>query len=374
MEHKLRQREAEGNLRRLSLAAGGADFFSNDYLGLSSDASLAALTEVRFAQMRKLTGRFAGATGSRLLSGNSAAAMELEAQLAQLFRAEACLLFNSGYQANSALLSTISQKGDLILYDELIHASLREGYRLSLARHQPFLHNNLNDLAHKLKLARHQHSGGEIFVVTESVYSMDGDNCVLAQMLHLCKEYGAQMILDEAHSTGIYGQGGNGLACELGLEQDIFARVYTFGKAIGAHGACVVGSRLLCNYLVNFARSFIYTTAMSTHGLASIAAAFDFIAQNPQRLTQLKTNIALFRRATDSHKTENTVICNDSPIQVLLVPGNEACRQVAANMLAEGLEVKPILSPTVQVGQERVRICLHSFNTAEEIAKLVSLF
>ncbi|GAB4466217.1 MAG: pyridoxal phosphate-dependent aminotransferase family protein [Thermoflexibacter sp.] len=378
LQDKLNQREKDGNLRRLTLPTAKYDFFSNDYLGLAHNEELNHIVEQAY---RSLVPKKIGATGSRLLSGNSLYAMQLEEKLAHIFKGEASLLFNSGYHANSALISSVSQKGDVILYDELVHASLREGYRLSFANHIPFKHNDLEDLEKKLQ---NYQNASAIFVILESVYSMDGDNCALTEMLHLCKKYKAYVILDEAHSTGIFGEGGNGLVCELGLENLCFARVYTFGKAIGSHGACVVGSRVLIDYLVNFARSFIFTTAAPLHNLVSISCAFDYIKQHPDLQEDLKEKIHFYQQLTTNNQqlkiinqkpeTENSLIINNfSPIQIIRISGNEPCKKTANYLIENGFEVRAILAPTVKAGEERLRICLHTFNTKEEISALVGM-
>jgi 8-amino-7-oxononanoate synthase len=270
-----RRRQAHSLRTMAPVAEGMVDFSSNDYLGLARDAHLLEQAHAKVMQLRPLRG---GATGSRLLSGTHAYMCEVEDKLASVFDAEACLVFNSGYQANTALLATIPQRGDTILCDELIHASLREGARLSFAGRHYFRHNDLNDLEQRLQKAK-----GHCFVVVESVYSMDGDRAPLKEILDLCGQYGAHVVVDEAHSTGLWGARGEGLLCVEGLHRHpaLLARVYTFGKAIGGHGACVAGSRLLIDYLVNFARAFIYTTALPLHSFAYIEVAFNKIAAEP---------------------------------------------------------------------------------------------
>jgi 8-amino-7-oxononanoate synthase len=370
LETKLLERKQAGNLRSLSLLTAQYDFFSNDYLGLARNTDLQRQIDETYLSLPERT---TGATGSRLLSGNSKYATNLEEKLAHLFHAEAALLFNSGYNANSAIIACLAQKGDVIIFDELIHASLREGYRLSFANHIPFKHNSLEDLEHKL---RANQNANAIFVILESVYSMDGDNCALPEMLGLCAKYNAQVIVDEAHSTGVFGKGGNGLVCELGLEHLCLARVYTFGKAIGSHGACVVGSRILIDYLINFARSFIFTTAAPLHNLVSIACSFEYIAQNPDLQQDLVNKITyyhlIFRQCYEQKKKDTTaMMLNQSPIQVIPISGNEACKNIAKHLINNDFEVRAILAPTVKVGEERLRICLHSFNAEQQISALL---
>ena len=362
---QLDDRRRAGNLRRLSLSEAPTDFCSNDYLGLARNPALHAQIGEAYGRLNHPAN---GATGSRLISGNSALAVALEDELAGLFRAEATLLFNAGYAANTALLSAIPQKGDTILYDEYSHASLKEGARLSFANRFSFRHNDLDDLERRL-----QRATGETFVVAESVYSMDGDFAPLRELLDLCDRYGAHLVWDEAHSTGLWGTAGNGIACGEGLHDRIFARIYTFGKAMGVHGACVAGSHVLVTYLVNFARPFIYTTALPLHSLVSVREAFRFLAAHPELPAVLHARIARFRQAAGEHDLLSHLIPGRSPIQALRVGGNEPTKGLAARLQEAGYDVRPILSPTVRAGEERLRICLHTYNTDEEITGVAGL-
>jgi len=333
------------------------DFTSNDYLGLARSTSLAERIHERSGPSSPN-----GATGSRLLSGNSPQHEAVEKKLAHLFKSESALLFGSGYNANLAVLSALPQRGDTILYDELSHASLKDGARLSLAKRLNFKHNDLHDLESKLK-----HAQGQAFIVVESIYSMDGDQCPLAELVTLAEKHNAIVVLDEAHSTGVVGLEGSGLAVSLGLEDRIGVRVYTFGKAMGLHGACVAGSKILMNYIVNFSRPFIYTTAMPFQQLTAIDCAFDYLSENIHLQDTLREKISLYVSAVEglSHRT-----ISHSAIQTLIVPGNENIRRVAGQLQGKGYDVRPILSPTVPAGTERLRICLHTYNTREQIFEL----
>ncbi|MBT1704990.1 pyridoxal phosphate-dependent aminotransferase family protein [Fulvivirgaceae bacterium PWU20] len=359
---KLRKRQEEGTLRKLSVEKTLIDFCSNDYLGLSRSQELWDFIEQKF---RALALRYNGSTGSRLLSGNSLYAEQVEERLASIFQSSKVLLFNSGYTANLGVISSIAQKGDTILYDELAHACIKDGARLSLANRYSFKHNDLNDLENKIKK-----STGRVLVVVESIYSMDGDACPLAGLVALKSKYDITIILDEAHSTGVYGEGGNGYACSLNLHHNIDIRIYTFGKAIGVHGACVAGSDHLINYLINFARPFIYTTAMTPHSLCSIDAAFEFIDRTPSLKEQLRKRIDFFLAKTKSitNRTDS-----NSSIQTVVVECSERARSLALHLQNNGFDIRPILSPTVPKGKERIRICLHAFNTDEEVSKLADL-
>jgi 8-amino-7-oxononanoate synthase len=365
LRKKLSEREINGNLRRLTCNHNLTDFFSNDYLGLARSKEL---SENIYKEYTRLSGNINGATGSRLLSGNSPYFINIEEKLAALFKTEKSLVFNSGYDANVSLLSSVPQKDDTILYDELIHASLKEGARLSFAKRFSFRHNDLADLESKIKKA-----SGDVFVVVESIYSMDGDYSPLVEIIRMCEKYKAYLVLDEAHSTGILGEGGHGLACKLGIENKIFARVHTFGKAMGVHGACICGSSDLINYLINFARPFIYTTALPLHSLVAISQAFDFVGKHMELQREISGKIKLFKSEFAKKPLFKAVIIeSDSPIQVLKVSGNKEAKSLSAKLVAGGFDVRPILSPTVKKGEERLRICLHVFNSEEEIKKLVA--
>ena len=365
---QLKAREAAGNLRRLPQDVQGVDFYSNDYLGL---ARLSLPAAPRVIPTAPDVQRRNGATGSRLLSGNSTAAEDLERMLAGFFETPATLLYNNGYMANLGLLSALPGRQDTVLYDSLSHACIKEGIRLSPAKRFPFRHNDLDDLESRLSKAAE--GPGLCWVVVESVYSMDGDEAPLVDLLAVAQKYGAALIVDEAHSTGVFGQGGRGLCHELGIADQVFARVHTFGKAMGSHGAVVAGSKALRDYLVNFSRAFIYTTALPPHAVQSIYASFDYLMQHPKCIGDLHGVIAAFRRKLKEKAAElpGTWVDSRSPIQAMIYPGNAAVKALAASLQNAGLIVKPILSPTVREGEERLRICLHAYNSSEDLDRLI---
>jgi len=358
IEKKLEERHAAGNFRKLKPANGLVDFCSNDYLGFARSPVFAGLIEEEISAAGFISN---GSTGSRLLSGNSAYATDLENQIAEVHKSEAGLLFNSGYDANLGLFSSIPQRGDTIITDELIHASIIDGARLSHANRYTFLHNDLDSLEEKLK-----HAKGNIFVAVESVYSMDGDTPPLEKIIALTDKYSAHLIVDEAHAIGLYG---TGIVNNLDLQERVFARIVTFGKALGCHGAIILGSSQLKQYLVNFARSFIYTTAPAFHQLAAIKMGYQMLAGAGIEAEHLKKNIILFKQEINVSRTF-TLIKSDSAIQCILLNSNEHAADAALALQTAGLDVRPILSPTVKAGSERIRICLHSFNTFDEITLL----
>jgi 8-amino-7-oxononanoate synthase len=357
----LEKRKLDNSLRKLSKKEFAVDFCSNDYLGLARSEKLHSLSQVNNFPFEKLN----GSAGSRLLSGNSELFEALEEKIAKFHHAESALIFNSGYDANLGLLSCLPQKDDTVLYDELVHASIRDGIRLSHASAFSFRHNDTEHLKEKLSRA----SKGKVFIIVESVYSMDGDISPLKELVEIAGLYNAALIVDEAHSTGIYGENGEGLVCKMNLENKIFARVHTFGKALGTHGAAVVGSELLRNYLINFSRPFIYTTALPLHSLRSISAVYDLLPSLHQERTALFNKIHYFNNKALEMKIP--VIESSSPIQGIIIPGNSYVKMMAEKCTDDNMDVRAVLSPTVPKTQERLRISLHSFNTEKEIDLLM---
>lgn len=332
-------------VRSLKPPSEGVDFTSNDYLGLARSEVLYNMIAAAMAALPKKRN---GSTGSRLLSGNSALAESTEQKLAAIFGTEAGLMFDSGYNANLAVLSTVPQRRDTIIMDELSHASLKDGARLSLATKWNFKHNDLEDLEKKLRTAK-----GEKWIVVESVYSMDGDESPLNKIVPLAEKYNAHIILDEAHTTGLDSH-----------PKNVAIRVCTFGKAMGVHGACVCSSREIKDVLINFSRPFIYTTAPSDYSFVSVLCAFDFLSENIHLRKELRARVDYFKSIAAWSRS-------NSQIQVVVVPGRENVLKAASRLQSEGFDVRPILSPTVKEGQERLRICLHTFNTEKEIRGLV---
>ena len=360
LQQKLSKRKKVGTYRSLQTADDKIDFWSNDYLGFARSKGLK-----KHIQSLTQNANY-GATGSRLISGNPSLAEELEQKIAQYHNAETALIFNSGYDANLGLFSCIAAKEDTIFYDDLVHASIHDGLKLSRAQTVAFHHNNLQDLEQKLA----QKTTGNAFIAVESVYSMDGDIAPLNELVILAEKYGTALIVDEAHGTGIFGKNGGGLVDKLGLESRIFARVHTYGKSMGAHGAAILGSPTLRNYLMNYARSFIFTTALPSHSLLAISAGYDWLKKYPELREKLRQNIDFF--------IENArpifggrLLKSETAIQGVLVPGNKHAKRVAKAAQNAGFAVKAIVFPTVAKGEERIRICLHSFNTEEEILGVI---
>ena len=361
----LEERKQQLLFRSLRTSKNLVDFCSNDYLGFSQ----------KLKQNSEIYSFPAGATGSRLLAGNTKFVEDLEQEIADFHGAEAGLIFNSGYDANVGLLSCLPQKNDLLFTDELIHASMIDGTRLSYATRCKFKHNDIEDLERKITPPVTPRDGvaseaiRDVFVCLESVYSMDGDLANLEAIADLSEKYGANLIVDEAHATGIFGKNGKGLVSELGLEDKVFARVVTFGKALGCHGAIVLGSKNLRDYLINFARPFIYTTAAPMHTHESVRRAYQLL-KSPNFSNKKLHSLIDFFKEQSTQIPDLELIESKSAIQCIVISGNERCREVAASLQNAGLDIRPIVSPTVPKGKERLRICLHEFNTQEEILRI----
>jgi 8-amino-7-oxononanoate synthase len=357
LNKKIAERKDQNAFRGLKIIENKIDFCSNDYLGIARRLNTPDDKQIHAVMQN-------GSTGSRLLSGNYALIEEVEKQIAHFHNAETGLIFNSGYDANLGLLSCIPQRNDTILYDFLSHASIRDGIRLNFAHSMSFGHNDTEDLERKIQIAK-----GNIFVVTESVFSMDGDVSPLAQISRLCEKYDANLIIDEAHATGIIGENGEGLVQHLGLEKKCFARMHTFGKAVGCHGAIVMGSKNLREYLINFSRPFIYTTSLPPSSIAAIKESYEiFPAMHSERIC-LRDLIALFQSAP----TRLTKFTSSTPIQVVLVPGNDKVKIIANRLQENGMDVRAIVYPTIPKGSERLRIALHAFNKPGEVGDLIDL-
>jgi 8-amino-7-oxononanoate synthase len=367
LSDKLQQRTQQHALRALSAPKNGVDFASNDYLGFATNTHLFSNTHQFLVDQGKMQN---GATGSRLLTGNHDLYAVAEQAIAHFHQAESALLFNSGYDANVGFFSAVPQKGDIILYDELCHASIRDGIRLSHAKAYKFQHNDTEDLDRLLShysASTYNLQPTTFYLVTESVFSMDGDTPPLETFVQLAEKYAAYLVLDEAHALCVVGNQGQGLAQELQLQDRIFARLVTFGKGLGCHGAAILGSTDLQQYLVNYARSFIYTTGLPPHAVATIYQAYQLLSHSPAEVEKLRENILFFNQEKLQLGLKPLFVYSKSAIQSAIIPGNKKVKSIAQQLQNNGFDVRAILSPTVPEGQERLRFCLHAYNTPCEI-------
>ncbi|WP_297791652.1 aminotransferase class I/II-fold pyridoxal phosphate-dependent enzyme [uncultured Eudoraea sp.] len=375
LQKKLIERRRINALRSLPEVNGGTDFASNDYLGIGHSRTVFD-NAIRILSEKEIS--INGASGSRLLTGNSSLYNEVEELIRKFHKVDSALVFNSGYDANIGLFSSVPQRDDIILYDEYIHASIRDGIAMSKARNFKYRHNDLDDLLSRIKRVRQTGDIGtteQIYIATESVFSMDGDAPDLKAMASICQEFNLNLIVDEAHAIGLFGKNGLGNVQEQDLEENIFARTITFGKALGCHGAAILGGSDLKKYLINYARSFIYTTGMSPHNLATIMAAYQFMTGSDGNRERkiLHKNIEYFNHEKERLGISSFFIPSISAIHSCIIGDNNQVIQVAENIQKSTFDVRPILSPTVQKGKERLRFCLHSYNSKEDITNVLQL-
>ncbi|MDR7372970.1 pyridoxal phosphate-dependent aminotransferase family protein [Flavobacterium aquidurense] len=363
---KLETRKQNNALRQLPSFNNLVDFSSNDYIGFSKSESVFKLAHHYLIENEIIQN---GATGSRLISGNHDTYQNTETFIAQFHDSESALIFNSGYDANVGFFSAVPQRNDVILYDELSHASIRDGITMSNAKSYKFNHNDFEDLEHLIL----KFPDTNIYIVTETVFSMDGDSPNLEELVVLSEKYNCFLVVDEAHTLGVFGEKGEGLTQYLNLHNRIFARIMTFGKGLGCHGAAVLGSIELKEYLVNFARSFIYTTGLSPHSVATILVAYQQLEIEKETIDKLRQNIILFNQQKNLLGLKPMFVRSKSAIQSAIVPGNQNVKRIAQLLQDRGFDVKPILSPTVPEGQERLRFCIHSYNSEEEINQVLQL-
>jgi 8-amino-7-oxononanoate synthase len=366
LSKKLEIRASNTSLRKLPDTSQLIDFSSNDYIGFSSSIEIFDKAH-QFLINHNCTQN--GATGSRLISGNHSLYQLTEDYIAQFHQSDVALIFNSGYDANVGFFGSVPQKGDLILYDELCHASIRDGIKLSIAKAYKFIHNDFEELEALIQ----RHKTSNIYVVTESVFSMDGDTPNLEELVAVTKKHNCYLVVDEAHALGVFGDKGEGLVQMLGLQEDVFARIVTFGKGLGCHGAAILGSSDLKQYLVNFARSFIYTTGLPPHSVVTILTAYQLLDKNKSSLTDLRSNIIHFNQQKMILGLKPMFVQSKSAIQSAIIPGNQKVKAIAQQFQDNGFDVKAILSPTVPAGQERLRFCIHSYNSPAEITNVLGL-
>ncbi|OAL54243.1 PLP-dependent transferase [Pyrenochaeta sp. DS3sAY3a] len=383
----LDRRSVNSTLRNLTLPRSNqTDFSSNDFLSLSTSSHL----KFKYLSELSSTGLPLGSSGSRLLDGNSTYAEELERSIAGFHGAEAGLLFNSGFDANAGFFACVPQPGDVIVYDELVHASVHDGMKLSRAsKTVSFRHNCCTSFRTVLEevIKQGEKPGNlnckNVIVAVESIYSMDGDVAPLRELVDAMDEILGTgkgcIVVDEAHSTGVLGPKGSGLVCELGLETRIFARLHTFGKALAGNGAIILGSHTLRKYLINYARPLIYTTFLSYPSLALIRASYQMmqsaetvsLQKHLHQLTYLFFNsLRKIHGASNALQTLLKVpsACPMSPIFAIHL---QEPKKLARYLQDQDMMVRAVVPPTVALGTQRVRICLHAGNTASEVEKLI---
>jgi len=350
---------ANGLARSLS-APAGIDLSSNDYLGLAEDAS------VKTAFVESVSTLGVGSTGSRLLRGERTVFADVERTFARWKGSESSLYFATGYQANIGIFQTFLQKQDAVFSDELNHASIIDGIRLGRARKIVYPHLDLDSL--EAGLASDE-SFGEKFVVTESLFSMDGDIAPLSRIADICRRHGANLIVDEAHAVGLYGKDGSGLIEENGIEKDVFLSVNTAGKALGVSGAFVAGEAEVIRYLINRCRSFIYSTAPVPAAAAAIKRAIEYVKAKPES-RGMHRDICI--RFADLMREEGIEISTASTHIVPVLIGESAkAVQIAEELQLIGFDVRAIRPPTVPDGTARLRVSLNTKLTDDDLSGFV---
>jgi len=356
-QEALDKRKANQTLRILKPKSEGIDFYSNDYLGLARNEELQNLLLKQIIDHPHL---LSGSTGSRLISGNSKEVIETENFISKEHKSSSALLFSCGYNANLALFSTLPSRHDTIIVDEKIHRSVHDACKMSHARKLKFKHNDVEDLEQILK-----RQNGNCYVAIESLYSMNGDFAPIREIAETVKKYNAFLIVDEAHSFGVFGYG---LVEKYQLQTSVLATVITYGKALGSHGAAILCDEVIKSYLVNFASPFIYTTAAQDIQWRSIKTGYEFFKKNSNLSSSLQQNIKVFHQ--QNIKTPSS---ENSPIQAVLISDNQRLKDLQETLLHEGFLTYAVFSPTVKQGTERLRICVHSFNTEEEIIGMTKI-
>lgn len=368
----LKERQAQGLLRKLnpaSLRLGGkiyfknkeyVDFSSNDYLGLSGHP------ELRKAVIEAIDKFGVGACASRLLSGDLELFHELEAAVARFKGKDAALVFNSGYQANIGIISTLFTKNDCIFSDRLNHASIIDGILLSQAKIFRFQHNDCQHLELLLKKERGKFKNA--LIITESIFSMDGDRAPLKELVELKEKYNCQIMVDEAHATGVFGENGSGLVEEEGLSAEIDLIMGTFSKALAGFGAYLAASRTIVDYLVNTCRSFIYSTALPPALISCNLASLKLIKDEPQRR---KTLLSLAKMSRDKLQEKGFCVKGASQIIPVILWDNLRALEFAKKIQEKGYWVMPVRPPTVPAGQARLRLSLNYYHNQETLDKLI---
>jgi 8-amino-7-oxononanoate synthase len=360
LERELASLKANSQLRHLEVLPD-LNFSSNDYLGLSIDPRLREAVAEALAR-----GSPVGSTGSRLLSGHAASWDQMESQLAEFVGAEAALYFNSGYAANTGLFSALLRPEDIVFSDSANHASIIDGIRLSGARKVIFSHLDLNALEDALRT--NASDPGQKFIVVESVFSMDGDRAPLSNLAAMADRYGAELIVDEAHATGVFGAQGRGLVASMNAHERVFAVVHTCGKALAGTGAFVSGSRTLKQFLVNRARPFIFSTALPPYIAAQMQAAVRIVQGADAERKRLASLSAHLRHRLQAAGFDTAR--GDSQIVPIILGTNERALHFAAKLGEQGFSVRAIRPPTVPAGSARLRLSLTARHSHEMLDRL----
>lgn len=370
LQDQLDSRNAEITFRALDTPQLLVDFASNDYLGFSMSNEIFDRTHYYLENEFIFQN---GSRGSWLLSGNHQLYAEVKELICKTYHSNSALIFNSGYNANLGFFSCVPQQDDLIFYDELIHASIRDGIAMGAAKAYAYKHNDLEDLKRVYHNEReHFTENSEVYIATESVFSIDGDTPDLVALADFCSAHKFRLIVDEAHAIGVFGEQGVGLVHTLGINKAVFARLISFGKALSSHGAAILGDQALIDYLINFSSPSSYTTAIPPHSLMIIKATYKEL-ELTHAIKKLRGNINFFKEQLKEHHLQKHFAESHSAIQSCVVSSNEKVKRIVRHLNENGFDPEPIFFPTVPRGQERIRFCVHAYNSEEEISKVLSL-
>ena len=363
------ERAEKNGLKRELRIYEGKDFISNDYLGLTTDLSFHKILKEAVAQF---DGTLSGSGGSRLLGGHKKFYEKVEERLAHFSQAESALFVSSGYQTNLALFSCLASKGDIFLSDQYNHASLVDGMRLSQGEKIIYKHNDTEDLATCLRECGERYKN--IFIVCESIYSMEGTPTPLSKISELAEQYGAKLIVDESHATGLFGSEGSGLINELGLREQVLCTIHTAGKALGVAGAWIAGSDLLKQYLIHFSRGIIYSTAPSP-------VQFLFVDESIRYLNKVIERSKAVLRGSDVMREKLKkafynypvgIIGQNSPIIPIVLGDNQKVVNVSLRLREKGFAVAGVRYPTVPEGSARLRISMNYNNVGNPSEDLLN--
>lgn len=339
------------------------NFSSNNYLGLANHPAL------REAAKAAIDRYGCGSVASRLISGNMILHEALEQKIAKLKGTEAALVFNSGFQANVGVIPTLAGEGDVIFSDSLNHASIIDGCRLSKAKTVVYRHCDVEQLEDEIKKLG---PASRKLIVTETLFSMDGDEAPLAEIVDLAERYGAMLMVDEAHATGVFGPNGAGVAAKLGLTERVAVQMGTLGKALGGFGAYVAGSHALRELLINRCRSFIFTTSLPPPVVAAAIAAIDLLYKEPQRRLALWHNCRAMKEGLK--RLGFSLGQSESQILPLIIGDAEKCMAFSEHLLQKGVFAQGIRPPTVPSGTSRLRITLMATHTHEHLHRALQSF
>lgn len=370
LEKRLNEARQQSLHRKLKVS-DGVDFYSNDYLGFARDQDFSARITNRLSDYNNEF--FAGSTGSRLLSGNHALFEQVEGRLADLSGTQSAVFFPSGYQANVAVISALCRKKDVVFSDELNHASIIDGVRLSGADKEIFKHNSLSSLEEKL--IKHQNNKTNKFIICESIYSMEGNQAPLVEIAMLAKKYDAHLIVDESHSTGLFAKNGSGLVNQLLLRDQVFCTIHTAGKALGVSGAWVAGSALLKEYIVNFSRGFVFSTAPSPVQFIMIDEALEYLKLSLHRAETVLKRAEYFRNElkTKLADTGAVILGKDSPIVPIVLFDNDIVLNLFEELKNLNIDIAAIRPPTVPIGKSRLRLTINHSNCSNHLNNMLDL-